>query len=185
MRTCHSHHNESIPINAGQILIQSLEAQVVRYWGSFGGAQPTESGSRCLSEVRQRKYAPHNNLNFQMESERNRCIYQHALTRLLLPYHPIKYIFVVPPPPSLKWLVRSCLKVLGFLPSSHRVSSSSGVNNYTFSWTASFMLESCKVFHSPVPVSAPPPATMQGNSHQWRTEWMENLALSVKRSLHL
>lgn len=72
-----------------------------------------------------RKYVPHNNLNFQMENQRNGYIYQHALTRLLLPFYPVKYIFIVPlHPPSgaqfdLAYKFQVCFQVLRQSPLAH------------------------------------------------------------------
>lgn len=77
------------------------------------------------------------------------------------------------------------LAILGLLPSSQTVSSSSRVNNYTSSLTVFFVLRGCKALHSPVPISALSPGRMQGNLNPWKIKWIEKLALYIKRSLHL
>lgn len=60
------------------------------------------------------------------------------------------------------------LVILGLLPNSQAVSSSSRVNNYTSSLTVFFMLRSCKAFPSPVPIAALSPGRMQGNLNPWK-----------------
>lgn len=178
-RTCHSHLSKHKPINVGPILMAYLEAQAVRCRVSFSSLAPEvfveyDKGYVCLIITLIFRWKMREMGTFASMHQQDCCCLSALRNKFLLSPSTL---------PQVTSLI--LLAILGLLPSSQTVSSSSRVNNYTSSLTGFFMLRSCKALHSPVPISVLSPGRMEGNLNPWKIKRMEKLALYIKRSLHL